>query len=112
MPDSKFFSVKTPSAQSSTGKSHGAHRVLLGLPFSVRFHRFAQATAQDDVYKRQDEVTSDKFKEQTERFIDRFGEEAKGLFNEMRDWVKNIDTDAVSYTHLGYTLKSLSAHFG
>ena len=31
----------------STGKSHGAHRVLLGLPFSVRFHRFAQATAQD-----------------------------------------------------------------
>ena len=40
-------------------------------------------------------MTSDKFKEQTERFIDRFGEEAKGLFNEMREWVKNIDTDGL-----------------
>lgn len=50
---------------------------------------------EDAVGKLKDEVTSDKFKEQTERFIDRFGEEAKGLFNEMRDWVKNIDTDGL-----------------
>lgn len=50
---------------------------------------------EDAVGKLKDEVTSDKFKEQTERFIDRFGEEAKGLFNEMREWVKNIDTDGL-----------------
>ncbi len=52
-------------------------------------------TMEDAFNKLKDEVTSDKFKEQTDRFIDRFGDEAKNLFNEMRLWVKNIDTDGL-----------------
>ncbi len=52
-------------------------------------------TMEEAFNKLKDEVTSDKFKEQTDRFIDRFGDEAKNLFNEMRLWVKNIDTDGL-----------------
>lgn len=52
-------------------------------------------TMEDAFNKLKDEVTSDKFKEQTDRFIDRFGDEAKNLFQEMRLWVKNIDTDGL-----------------
>lgn len=52
-------------------------------------------TMEEAFNKLKDEVTSDKFKEQTDRFIDRFGDEAKTLFNEMRLWVKNIDTDGL-----------------
>ena len=52
-------------------------------------------TMEDAFNKLKDEVTSDKFKEQTDRFIDRFGDEAKNLFNEMRLWLKNIDTDGL-----------------
>lgn len=52
-------------------------------------------TMEDALGKLKDEVTSDKFKEQTDRFIDRFSDEAKNLFNDMRLWVKNIDTDGL-----------------
>lgn len=52
-------------------------------------------TMEEAFGKLKDEVTSDKFKEQTDRFIDRFGDEAKNLFNDMRLWVKNIDTDGL-----------------
>ena len=52
-------------------------------------------TVEETFNKLKEEVTSERFKEQTDRVIDRFGEEAKGLFNEMRLWVKNIDTDSL-----------------
>ncbi|MBR4944470.1 MAG: PRC-barrel domain-containing protein [Peptococcaceae bacterium] len=45
--------------------------------------------------KLKEEVTSDGFKEQTDQVIDRFSAEAKGLLGEMREWVKNIDTDGI-----------------
>lgn len=40
-------------------------------------------------------MTSERFKEQTDRFIDRFSDEAKNLFCDMREWVKNIDTESI-----------------
>lgn len=52
-------------------------------------------TVEETFNKLKDEVTSEKFKEQTDRFIDRFGEEAKNLFNDMRERVKNIDTEGL-----------------
>ena len=45
--------------------------------------------------KLKDEMTSDKFKEQTDQLIDRFSAEAKGLFGDMREWAKNVDTDSI-----------------
>ena len=52
-------------------------------------------TMEETFKKLKDEVTSDSFKEQTNQAIDRFGAEAKNLFSEMREWVKNIDTDSI-----------------
>ena len=52
-------------------------------------------TMEETLKKLKNEVTSDKFKEQTDQMVDRFGAEAKNLFGEMREWVKNIDTDSI-----------------
>lgn len=52
-------------------------------------------TVEETFAKLKTEITSDKFKEQTDRFIDRFGEEAKNLFYDMRERVKNIDTEGL-----------------
>ena len=52
-------------------------------------------TMEETLKKLKNEVTSDKFKEQTDQMVDRFGAEAKNLFNDMREWVKNIDTDSI-----------------
>ncbi len=52
-------------------------------------------TVEDGFNKLKDEVTSERFKEQTDRFIDRFSDEAKNLFCDMREWVKNIDTESI-----------------
>ncbi len=52
-------------------------------------------TMEETFKKLKNEVTSDRFKEQTDQMIDRFGTEAKNLFGEMREWVKNIDTDSI-----------------
>ena len=52
-------------------------------------------TMEETLKKLKDEVTSESFKEQTNQAIDRFSAEAKNLFGEMREWVKNIDTDSI-----------------
>ncbi len=52
-------------------------------------------TMEDALKKLKNEVTSDKFKEQTDQMIDRFSTDAKGLFNEVRERVKNIDTESI-----------------
>lgn len=52
-------------------------------------------TVEEGFNKLKDEVTSERFKEQTDRFIDRFSDEAKNLFCDMREWVKNIDTESI-----------------
>ena len=52
-------------------------------------------TMEETFKKLKDEVTSESFKEQTNQAIDRFSAEAKNLFGEMREWVKNIDTDSI-----------------
>lgn len=52
-------------------------------------------TMEDAFKKLKDEVTSEGFKDQTNQAIDRFSVEAKNLFGEMREWVKNIDTDSI-----------------
>lgn len=52
-------------------------------------------TMEETLKKLKNEVTSDKFKEQTDQMVDRFGAEAKNLFHDMREWVKNIDTDSI-----------------
>ncbi|MBQ2034942.1 MAG: PRC-barrel domain-containing protein [Peptococcaceae bacterium] len=52
-------------------------------------------TMEETFKKLKDEVTSEGFKDQTNQAIDRFSAEAKNLFGEMREWVKNIDTDSI-----------------
>lgn len=50
---------------------------------------------EEALQKMKNEVTSDDFKDQTDRAIDRVGAEVKGLFNEMRLMVKNLDTESL-----------------
>ena len=50
---------------------------------------------EEALQKMKNEVTSDDFKDQTDRAIDRVGAEVKGLFNEMRLMVKNLDTEGL-----------------
>ena len=52
-------------------------------------------TMEETFKKLKDEVTSEGFKDQTNQAIDRFSAEAKNLFGEMRELVKNIDTDSI-----------------
>lgn len=52
-------------------------------------------TIERTIRRVKDEVTSDKFKEQTEKFIDNFGEQTKGLLGELREKIKQIDTDSI-----------------
>ena len=52
-------------------------------------------TIERTIRRVKDEVTSDKFKEQTEKFIDNFGEQTKGLLSELREKIKQIDTDSI-----------------